>query len=56
MGWLPKKGLFPDIGQIEAVLDQDFSALTAKLDQLIALEQQILDTLKAGQAPAGATS
>lgn len=45
MGFL--SGL-PDMGKIQAALDEDFEALTQRLDKLIDLEQQILAELRKG--------
>lgn len=43
MGFL---GNLPDMGKIQAALDEDFDGLVQRLDKLIDLEQQILDELR----------
>lgn len=39
-------GKLPDMDKIQAALDEDFAALTERLDKLIALEEQILAELR----------
>lgn len=39
-------GNLPDMNKIQAALDEDFAELTARLDKLIDLEQQILAELR----------
>ena len=39
-------GNLPDMNKIQAALDEDFAELTARLDKLVDLEQQILDELR----------
>lgn len=39
-------GKLPDMDKIQAALDEDFEALTQRLDKLIDLEQQLLAELR----------
>lgn len=39
-------GKLPDMDKIQAALDEDFAALTERLDTLIDLEKQILGELR----------